>query len=298
MSKRFAFETEKDIFASRLFSLMQGPPKTTQDELAAVVGVTRQSIAQYVSGQSKPNTVQIVKIAQYFGVTTDWLLGLTDNKIPENQAIGEYLGLEDTAIQNLHSFAHSESYGFRVQMMKFINKFLSSPNIVDEMCLDVCLLDYSCDCCERYILRTLKRIIANELDDWKLSESMVGSVILDPPDAVAYYAVAIQQKFSALVEEYTADCLLEINSPFLPEGFFQLPSKFQSLVLNDCRFSIAELCKADGLRKEDVVDSLNSMIETGTDPNGIFAAKKGEPLFKKWMSKIVEEVKSGRTIEV
>lgn len=59
----------------------------TQEELAARTGVTRDTIAGYESKikRRQPNPDMLIRFAQTFGVTVDYLLGLTDNKVSEER---------------------------------------------------------------------------------------------------------------------------------------------------------------------------------------------------------------------
>lgn len=68
----------KQLFAKRLKDLMS--IDTTQQQLAEVLNVTRQTISLYLNGASLPPLEKLVEIANYFMVTTDYLLGLTDEK--------------------------------------------------------------------------------------------------------------------------------------------------------------------------------------------------------------------------
>lgn len=52
--------------------------KLTQAELASRLGVTQQTIAKWEAGRALPEPETIARIAGFFGVTTDHLLGLTD----------------------------------------------------------------------------------------------------------------------------------------------------------------------------------------------------------------------------
>lgn len=77
-------------FPARLRDLLDGKAgtrgKTTQAELAAYLGIpNRQSIAGYANGNNEPGWERIVKIAQYFSVSTDWLLGLTEIESPDKR---------------------------------------------------------------------------------------------------------------------------------------------------------------------------------------------------------------------
>ena len=49
-----------------------------QKQLAAELGFTQACIAKWETGNREPSLNDLIKIAQYFGVTTDYLLGLED----------------------------------------------------------------------------------------------------------------------------------------------------------------------------------------------------------------------------
>jgi transcriptional regulator with XRE-family HTH domain len=54
----------------------------TQDEVANKLGVTRSVIARYESGTNDPPTENIIKMAEMYGVSADWLLCLTNDPRP------------------------------------------------------------------------------------------------------------------------------------------------------------------------------------------------------------------------
>lgn len=64
----------KEVFANRLRELRIAK-KLSQTELAERFGVQRQVISYYENGSRTPNIDFIYKIAQFFNVSTDFLLG-------------------------------------------------------------------------------------------------------------------------------------------------------------------------------------------------------------------------------
>lgn len=52
----------------------------SQEELADRVGVTRQAVSRWESGSAKPDSDKIITICTLFGVSADYLLGLTAEK--------------------------------------------------------------------------------------------------------------------------------------------------------------------------------------------------------------------------
>ena len=67
------------IFATRLKEVLDYDVKITQRELGEAIGKTRQTVSQYCNGTSEPPYETLVRIAKYLGVTTDYLLGATDD---------------------------------------------------------------------------------------------------------------------------------------------------------------------------------------------------------------------------
>ena len=77
-SKGEQWEKSKSHFATTLRLLMDKQPITTQAQLAEITGKTRQTISQYVNGVSEPGYDTLVKIADHFDVSLDYLLGRSD----------------------------------------------------------------------------------------------------------------------------------------------------------------------------------------------------------------------------
>ena len=51
----------------------------TQQKLASELSMTQKRISHYEIGDHAPNFVAFIKIADYFDVSVDYLLGRTDN---------------------------------------------------------------------------------------------------------------------------------------------------------------------------------------------------------------------------
>ena len=51
----------------------------TQQKLASELSMTQKRISHYEIGDHEPNFVALIKIADYFDVSVDYLLGRTDN---------------------------------------------------------------------------------------------------------------------------------------------------------------------------------------------------------------------------
>lgn len=93
-------DTSEKPFARALSNLMQ-ETGTTQPKLAEYVGCTRQAISLYTTGQSTPDIYTLQKIAKFFDVSYEYLLGETDCKKRENVSFSRNLGLNEAAIDSL-----------------------------------------------------------------------------------------------------------------------------------------------------------------------------------------------------
>lgn len=69
----------KEIFVSRLNDLLK-ENKVTKQSLADAINVKRQAASQFANGANLPSLEKLVAIAEFFGVTTDYLLGISDKQ--------------------------------------------------------------------------------------------------------------------------------------------------------------------------------------------------------------------------
>lgn len=62
------------VFGDRITELRE-EAKLTQEELADKIGITRAALSHYEKNRREPDYETLKKIADYFNVSTDWLLG-------------------------------------------------------------------------------------------------------------------------------------------------------------------------------------------------------------------------------
>lgn len=67
----------KDMFGKRLKEL-RIERGMTQQQLADYLGVDRTAVMKWELGERETNFSMLIKIAKYFQVTTDYLLGASD----------------------------------------------------------------------------------------------------------------------------------------------------------------------------------------------------------------------------
>lgn len=77
------------MLGSRLVSLRKSEGKT-QEDISKILGVTRPAYTAYETGKRNPDYDTLEKIADYFGVSTDYLLGRSDIKNANNSDEKEF----------------------------------------------------------------------------------------------------------------------------------------------------------------------------------------------------------------
>lgn len=83
--------------------------KDAQADIAKVIGVSRQAYNNYEAGIRTPDSNTLVALANYFGVTTDYLLGRTDTPMPVSSAASfvdgkSYEDMPEEALQQLREY--------------------------------------------------------------------------------------------------------------------------------------------------------------------------------------------------
>jgi transcriptional regulator with XRE-family HTH domain len=63
----------------------------TQKEITEAVGISAGTLSRYLSRQRTPTIEIIIKFAVFFRVSSDYLLGLTDNPDPKGDIPKEYI---------------------------------------------------------------------------------------------------------------------------------------------------------------------------------------------------------------
>ena len=110
----------KEIRLSEMLKRLSKEKNVNQSDLARHLELTRQSISLYYSGKITPELDTLVKIAEYFDVSLDYLV--TGDR-PEHNQVRAELGLSEKAIENLKN--HQDDSAAR-------NILLSDENFYSE----------------------------------------------------------------------------------------------------------------------------------------------------------------------
>jgi len=80
----------------------------TQAELGKILGVGKTTISQYETGTRKPDAETLDKLAGFFAVSVDYLLGRTDDPTPPSEA---HLTPEEYDRRVVAALSRSDGYG-------------------------------------------------------------------------------------------------------------------------------------------------------------------------------------------
>lgn len=92
----------KVIIGQRINKLL-AQKNVMQKELADHLGIQHNTISYYLKGERVPDHEKLVAIAEYFNVSTDYLLGRTETETVDEdiQMICNYTGLNEAAVKRL-----------------------------------------------------------------------------------------------------------------------------------------------------------------------------------------------------
>lgn len=105
----------------------------TNASLAREIGVSSAAISQFAKGQNNPTLETLVKIADVFGTSIDYLLERTDDPNIQRSVIDD-TGLSDDAVNTLKGLNSMQKKGYC--MLSLINSALSYPEF-DNLLEDV-----------------------------------------------------------------------------------------------------------------------------------------------------------------
>lgn len=84
----------------------------TQEQVASTVGCTVKTYRAWEKGKTSPAVAELLKLSElYNNVSTDYLIGLIEEKNHDSKFVCEYTGLSEAAIDNIIKIKHSNSDG-------------------------------------------------------------------------------------------------------------------------------------------------------------------------------------------
>lgn len=253
----------KATFAKRFTELCSDK---TQQEIAEAIGVSRATIGYYLNGDRSPDIDVLSRISNYFSVTSDYLIGLSDAKQAENTDIVERLGLSEKTIELLvynnaeskRSYSH-EYYQYGCTPIKLIDSLylaiLEDFNLMENL-IEVCTLMKSA--------RTDKyknnEFLCSQKNDFLLEfESKVhegGYRVISGYELVELYRFRLTQSIDRAVSAAIAEYETEYNNYLLDDEISERIS-----------FLHARIEELKDFNEECYVSFCTAVSEAANDPN-------------------------------
>ena len=198
--------SSKEMFGRRLVKLREGK-NLSQKQCAIDLGMEDASkYNKWENGKNAPDFETVCHLARFFEVTTDYLLGNSDAKKPENQEISERLGLSETAInllENKYSIARENS------LTLTINTLLE----------------------DQYVLRLLSQYLYYELDK-------------DTSDSQRVYSAEYKYQSNGSVSYIRSPDDIKYGEPSAYIDFLD-DEKFKKIVMLEIMEALAELLEKE-----------------------------------------------------
>ena len=218
-----------------IFSLRK-EARLTQDDLASFLGVTKASVSKWETGQSYPDIELLPKIATYFGVTTDEIIGYKP-QMSKQEISRECARLRAAFAEKPFEEVHAECqqlvrdyYSCFPLLASIVSLYINHASLAD-MDARMALLDEALSIC-RHIRRN-----ASSSADVKQAEGIESGVLLmmgKPEEVIELLHDTVEVDVGAdivLSNAYSALGQLEAADKTLQS------SLFQSLVLDVNRLS-------------------------------------------------------------
>lgn len=117
-------------FSENLKNLLKNN-NVSQYELSKILHNSQQSISRYVNGVTEPDIYNLIQIANYFNVSTDYLLGLSNDYNVINNNLSETENYLIGHLRQLNSEKKQELINYANYLVNKDSKQNNSKNIVD-----------------------------------------------------------------------------------------------------------------------------------------------------------------------
>ena len=101
----------QNILNQRMYELREAK-RLTQTRLAVELGIDQTSVSSYETGKYLPLMDVVIKYANYFDVSTDYLLGLTDVKTPLRNPVDDQTLYAASVFASLPPYERSRVLGY------------------------------------------------------------------------------------------------------------------------------------------------------------------------------------------
>lgn len=189
-------------FPTRFRNLI-GEKNISQQDLADVIGVKRQTIAQWKDGKTTPDIYFFQKLCVYFEVSYEYLLGESSCKQKENIDLSKQISLEEQAIILLKKWTlekeNSKDYFDKIDILSHI---LTQDNFEDILEKILFSINESSKYKAKKLLMQLNDTSKNEtlsLNQLELQASLMDKRIVTENDYSDFYRFQATELFQRML---------------------------------------------------------------------------------------------------
>ncbi|MBQ3490539.1 MAG: helix-turn-helix domain-containing protein [Clostridia bacterium] len=81
-----------------------------QIDVAEKTGIDQRSLSNYENGKTNPDSYNIIKLAEFFDVTCDYLLGVTDINLKNAKAVLKEISEIEKRIETLRKYLNNGNF--------------------------------------------------------------------------------------------------------------------------------------------------------------------------------------------
>lgn len=222
-------EIVKNLFPERLRNL-RTERGISQADMAGAINISRVSLSYYENGERTPDIGILSKIAKYFDVSYDYLLGESSCKNRENIDIERVTGLKEKAIEaikeNFTVIPKKEALNFLLQDIEFIEDlcsylFSSSYEDMKSIAGDIPVHNlkeygmYALACSIEKLTEIRRNFSEYIKSDTKLYKAYLSSLVIMYLDEIKIFKANGTAKFSMMNDR--AEDLLNNIKEFCPQ---------------------------------------------------------------------------------
>lgn len=164
----------------------------TQADVAHALGVTTQAVSRWESQATLPDIALLVPIAEFYGVTTDYLLG--HDIVEKEKEILEYLNYCESSF----AFRNADEWnGIIEKTRSMLRRHPTDHRLMLELCHELFMLYKRCDPDTRYLEELIEwgDIITNQSTDNRLRYEITKLVIY------TYHELGLYENVKKLVDK-------------------------------------------------------------------------------------------------
>jgi len=192
----------------------------SRNAIAKKIGITASALSSYCKAEKEAGIDTLLKIAEYFDVDADYLLGRQKTKKTKNRSVFIATGLKDEAIAILDHFISDnleirnmpiQEKAIKAAKSKVLNGLIGDPSFADMM--------------DMVVKMVFLKIISSIAPDTQAYTAIKndnkykdGSMVLTPKGSLEYYENTVITIFKREIKRVIDDAIAELQQEVINNG--------------------------------------------------------------------------------